>query len=126
MVITAGVLYLLERGVADGLCYGMWIAEVHWGAFHGCYFACCHICLVGWSVVVGINIEHHVGTHLRRVAVEVEIAVVGLVNDSLLVCCCLPLNVERIVAQYGVSSGGSHCAREAVVAVGRYYSAFQS
>ena len=56
VVVTGSILYLLECSVNDSLLYGVWLAEVHRGSFYRSYLACCHIGLVGWCVVVSINI----------------------------------------------------------------------
>ena len=118
MVITRGILNLLEGSVNYGLLNGMCLAEIHWCAFNWGYFACGHIGGVCRGVVVGIHIKHHIHTWLRRVAVEVEIAVVGLIDDCLLVGCCLPNDVESVVAEQGISSCCCDCARESVVSIG--------
>ena len=122
MVVASGVLYLLICSVVDCLADGMRLAEVHRCALHRLYLARCHVCVVGRGEIVGIDIQHHVCSLFRRVAVEVEVAVIGHVYHRLLVCRCLESDVESIVAEYLVCCSGLHCSREVVVAVRRHES----
>ena len=56
MVVARGVLYLVIRRVVDCLADGVRLAEVHRRAIDRKDFSCRHVCGVGRSEMVGIDI----------------------------------------------------------------------
>ena len=107
-----------ERSVVYGFAYSARLAEIHGRAFYLAYFTRRHVCRVGRSIVVGVDIQHHVHCLFRRVAVQVEVAVVGHVYHGLLVSSRIECYVERVVSRQSVCGRSLHSARKTVVAVG--------
>ena len=118
VVVACGVLYLVVREIVDVV--GQWVrlAEVHRCALDRPNLACWNVQAVGRSELVGIDVSHHVVARFRQIAVEIEVRVVGHVDDGLLVGCSFEHDVEGVVSLDGVRCSGFHGAAEAVVAVG--------
>ena len=120
VIEAVAVLDLLEVKVRDVLSHRVSCAEVHRRAFNGSYLACGHEGVIDRRVVVCVHIELVVGDELRWVAVQVEVAVVGHVDDGRGVGRCRVQDVEHIVIVQAIGRVSSHRAREVVVAVGTY------
>lgn len=93
--------------------------EVHRGSLDRQDFACRHVGRVGWSVAVGVDIEHLVFAVRHWLPVQVEVRMVRHVNDGFLVGGGCVAYVDGIVIGQGIGNGGFYRPREAVVLVRR-------
>ena len=86
-------------------------------ALHALNLACGHVGCVHGGVVVSVDVDEVVVDGLCGIAVEVEVTMVGHVDDSLLVGGRRVVDCDDVVVVEGKLDGGLHVAREVHVAV---------
>ena len=118
MVVTCGIVDLVESSIGDGLLNSVGLTEVHRGTGHVTDLTRWDVFSVRRGELVGVDIHDLVCADLRRITVEVEIGVVGHVDDSLLISSSLKGDVERVVTLHKVGGSCFYCARESILTVG--------
>ena len=116
MVVARSVLNLVELGV-DRVTDSVRSAEVHSCTLYRLDFASGNVQFVARSEVVGIHVKYLVISCLCKVAAQIVVVVVCLVDDCRLVSLCFPCHVQCIAIHYLVGCDGSHLAWESVLTI---------
>ena len=117
MVISFSVLQLNEIVVVDLFAYSFRSGEVHRSVFHRSDFACSHKGAVYWGIVVCVHIQYIVGWSFWRITSQVEVRVVGHIDDRLFIGSCAIFDVDSVVFSQFVSHFSCHITREVFVSV---------
>ena len=125
MVISVSVLQLDEIVVIDFLSYSFRSSEVHRSVFYRGYLACCHKGAVYWGIVVCVYIHDIISWSFRRITCQVEVRVVGHVDNRLFISSGAIFDVDSVVFGQLVSHFSSHIAREVFVTIGWNTGQFQ-
>ena len=83
-------------------------------------------CVVDWRVAVGVDGQQVVVDGRREVSVQVEVAVVGHVDDRELVGLGVVVDAQGAVVREGVDHAHLHGAGESLVAVGAHHGQFEA
>ena len=90
-------LDLLIVEVGDVLFNGFGSVEVERSSSYSYHFTIGHERTVYRSNAIGCQIKNLVHAAYRRVTIQIEIRMVGQIDDGLLVCSCLVLNINGVV-----------------------------
>ena len=96
------------------------LQETHRRVLHPFLLSRCHEGGIGWCVVIGVQVELMILDVLRRIAVQVEVRVVGHVQHRWLVSLAEVADVKAIVVFHLLRHRDFHRTGEAVVAIVRY------
>ena len=116
VVVTSSVLDLVEAVIhlLANLCRS---AEIHWSFLYTLDFTCWNVQAISWCELICIDVHHLVETFLRRIAIQIEVAMVGHVDNSFLICCCTKFDIECIITLHCIFSSSCHITRETILAI---------
>ena len=126
VVIAVAVGQLLIVFHVNACSNGGGCGEVERGLCYRGDFACCHEGAVYRSEGIGIDEEGIISDGGRGISVEIEVGVVGHIQNGLLVGSAFILDVNGIVVGETVSDGDGYIAGKVHVAIGGNKGEFQS
>ena len=93
------------------------LSEIHGSPFYCYYFAGCHESTVYRSITIGIQCQQVSGVIRRRITIQVEVRMVGHVDNGRFICFCFILYIDGIVICQFHDNGALQIAGESFFSV---------